>query len=105
MQRTEASATLPALRLNVNLPDRWANEFVTSMQVVPLEMLRSGEQGRIEALDGPEDLVHRLAEMGLRVGVTIRMVRAGSPCILALDHHRLSFRHDEASILVAVLPP
>ena len=48
--------------------------------------------------------VDRLAEMGLRAGVVLRMVKPGQPCILAIDNHRLSFRCDEAAaILVEVL--
>ena len=37
--------------------------------------------------------------MGLREGAHVRMIRAGSPCIVALDHQRLSFRTDEAAVV------
>jgi hypothetical protein len=41
--------------------------------------------------------------MGLRAGVEIRMVQPGSPCIVAFDHQRLTFRgDDEAVVLVEV---
>jgi len=41
--------------------------------------------------------------MGLRTGATVRMLRPGSPCILDLDHQRLSFRADQvASVFVEV---
>ncbi|HUQ68639.1 MAG TPA: FeoA family protein [Planctomycetaceae bacterium] len=74
-------------------------------QVVPLELLKSGEQGRVCEIDGRSDFVHRLAEMGLRTGAMVRMLRPGSPCILDLDHQRLSFRADQvASVFVEVGP-
>ncbi len=72
-------------------------------QVIPLEMLRSGEQGRICEVDGAVDFVHRLEEMGLREGVTVKMLRPGSPCILDVNQHRLSFRADDlATVLVEI---
>ena len=73
------------------------------MPLVPLELLRTGEQGRISTLEGSADFVHRLQEMGLREGAVVEMVRPGSPCILAIDHQRLSLRLDEAAtVLVEV---
>ena len=72
-------------------------------QVVPLEFRSVGERGRIYDLDGDRGLIDRLAEMGIRQGVEIHIVQTGSPCIVAFDNHRLSFRCDEsASILVEV---
>ncbi len=73
------------------------------MLIVPLEMMSTGEQGRISALDGSPEFVVRLEEMGLREGVLVRMVRSGSPCILAVNDHRFSLRIDDcASVLVEV---
>jgi ferrous iron transport protein A len=72
-------------------------------QVVPLEMLRSGEQGRICDVNGSSDFVHRLQEMGLREGALVKMLQPGSPCIVDVNQQRLSFRtHDVATILVEV---
>ncbi len=72
--------------------------------LVPLELLSAGEHGRIHDLDGSPELVHRLEEMGLRVGAQVTMVQPGSPCILAVGHHRFSLRIDEdAAVLVEVL--
>lgn len=71
--------------------------------VVPLELLRSGEHGRVCEVDGRPDFVHRLEEMGLRPGVTVRMLRPGSPCILDLNHQRLTFRAEQsANVFVEV---
>jgi ferrous iron transport protein A len=73
------------------------------MQVLPMQLLNPGETGCITDVDGEAHLVRRLGELGLRAGVEVRMVRPGRPCIVAFDHHRLSFRgDDEAVVLVEV---
>jgi Fe2+ transport system protein FeoA len=73
------------------------------LNVVPLHLLHPGESGQICDVSGDDHLVRRLDEMGLRVGVSIRMVQPGEPCIVAVDHQRLSFRgEDHAVILVEV---
>lgn len=71
-------------------------------EVLPLELLQANEEASIVELVGDESQIHRLAEMGLRVGANIRMVRPGAPCLLALDGKRLSIRlsHD-LDVLVA----
>ena len=75
-----------------------------AMPVIPLELLSAGETGRIHDLEGSSDFVHRLEEMGLRIGAVVRMVQPGSPCILAVDNHRFSLRmEDTASILVETI--
>jgi ferrous iron transport protein A len=71
------------------------------MPLVPLELLRTGERGRIAELEGSPEFVHRLQEMGLREGALVEMLQPGSPCILAVDQHRFSLRIDEvATVLV-----
>ena len=60
--------------------------------VLPLELLKANEQASVVELIGDEQQIHRLAEMGLRVGVAIRMLRPGAPCVLAIDGKRLSLR-------------
>ena len=71
--------------------------------VLPLELLKSNEQASIIEMSGDDGLVHRLAEMGLRVGTLIRMIKPGAPCLLALNGKRLSLRlNDELQVLVAV---
>jgi ferrous iron transport protein A len=77
---------------------------VSALPLIPLEMLTAGEQGRIQEMDGTPDFVHRLEEMGLRVGATVCMVKPGSPCIVAVDNHRFSLRiEDSATVLVEVM--
>lgn len=70
--------------------------------VLPLESLRANEHGSIVELVGEQREVHRLAEMGLRVGALVRMVRPGAPCLLALDGKRMSIRlGNEIDVLVS----
>lgn len=72
--------------------------------MVPLELLKAGEEGSVQCVDGCESLTHRLAEMGIREGVLIRMIRPGCPCLVAVNNHRMSLRIEgSASILVEVV--
>ncbi|MGE3313835.1 MAG: ferrous iron transport protein A [Planctomycetaceae bacterium] len=71
--------------------------------VIPLESLAVGESARIENVDGSIEMVTRLEEMGLRQGVDIQMVRPGSPCIIALNNHRISFRGEESAIVMVAV--
>ena len=74
---------------------------VTAMQLVPLEMMTIGEHGCVRDVDGSPDFVVRLQEMGLHEGARVRMVKTGSPCILAVNEHRFSLRFDDrATVLV-----
>ncbi len=72
-------------------------------QVIPLELLQAGEEGAIHSVEGSESLTHRLAEMGIREGAAIRMIRPGTPCLVAVNNHRMSLRIEgSASVLVEV---
>lgn len=72
--------------------------------VVPIELLRPGQSGRVESVDGDALFVERLEAMGVRQGASVRLIRAGAPCILAIGNQRLSFRGEEAArILVELL--
>jgi ferrous iron transport protein A len=74
-------------------------------QVMPLELLGEGERAVVVEIDGNSNLVTRLEEMGLHPGVSITMVRPGSPCILEVNRHRYSFRIDDlVTVLVKVVP-
>ncbi len=75
-------------------------------QVIPLELLEAGEEGAILSVEGSETLTHRLAEMGIREGAVIRMIRPGTPCLVAVNNHRMSLRIEgSASVLVEVSDP
>jgi ferrous iron transport protein A len=62
--------------------------------MLPLECLRPGEWAEICDVSGEPASVGRLAELGLRVGSQIQMLRGGSPCLIAIGGGRLSLRGD-----------
>lgn len=64
--------------------------------LLPLQLLPPGKPGRVDQLLGRPDEVHRLEELGIRVGTEVEMVRSGSPCIVKLGGARLAFRDNEA---------
>jgi Fe2+ transport system protein FeoA len=70
------------------------------LEVLPLDALAANEFGRINLVDGEEKSVQRLAEMGLREGVTLRMIRPGEPSIVALGDQRLSVRLDAETVIL-----
>ncbi|MFO0908979.1 MAG: FeoA family protein [Isosphaeraceae bacterium] len=72
---------------------------------VPLRSLRAGQSARVARLTGNDDLVHRLCELGLRVGARIQMIQPGNPCIIQLDGQKFGFRADGAArVFVRTLP-
>ena len=74
--------------------------------IVPLELMVCGEVGHVVQVDGPPDVVHRLAEMGLCEQAVVRMVQPGRPCLVAVNDQRLSLRADEdVTVLVALSGP
>ena len=73
-------------------------------QIMPLCCLGRNEKARIVELIGECGCLHRLEEMGVRIGADICMLVQGKPCIVLLDGRRLSLRFDcEAEILVEPL--
>jgi ferrous iron transport protein A len=69
--------------------------------VFPLQMLSAGQCARIDQLLGRPDEVHRLQELGMRIGTPIEMLQRGATCIVRLDGARLAFRdHDGCRVLV-----
>jgi ferrous iron transport protein A len=67
----------------------------------PLHLLTNGQRARVDQLVGHPDEVHRLHELGIRVGTPIEMLQSGSTCIVKLDGARLAFRdHDSFRVLV-----
>ena len=72
-------------------------------QLIPLNLLSFGEQGRVAWVDGPTNHVHHLAEMGIRPGTHIEIVRAGSPCIARINGRDYGFRlREDITVLVAI---
>lgn len=65
--------------------------------LLPLDMLATGEWGEIAEIGGEPGWVGRLAELGLREGCKIRVLQAGSPCLLQVADCRLCVRGCECS--------
>ena len=64
--------------------------------LLPLETLSAGQKAEVCQLIGSTADVHRIEELGIRVGATVEMVHPGSPCIIRLSGHKLCFRDGEA---------
>lgn len=63
---------------------------------LPLELLRPGEWAEVCDVFGEPALVGRMAEMGVRVGSRVQMLRDGSPCLIRVGGGRLSLRGEQA---------
>jgi ferrous iron transport protein A len=64
--------------------------------ILPLECLRPGEWAEVHDVAGEPGWVCRLAEMGIRVGCRVQMLRGGSPCLVQIGGGRLSLRGEQA---------
>ena len=62
--------------------------------LLPLELLSTGEWADIAEVTGEPSWVTRLAELGVRCGSRLRVLQAGSPCLLQIGESRLSLRGD-----------
>jgi Fe2+ transport system protein FeoA len=60
--------------------------------LLPLEHLRPGEWAEVIDVAGEAGWVARLAELGLRAGSRVQMVRGGAPCLVRVGGGRLSLR-------------
>jgi len=71
-------------------------ERCVAEHLLPLQTLRRGECGRIGQLVGQPEMVHRLAEMGFRIGVQVQMLQPGTPCIVRVGDDRVCIRNNES---------
>jgi ferrous iron transport protein A len=65
---------------------------IVTHDLLPLQMLPVGQVASIDQVLGDSDSIHRLEEMGLRVGDDVEMVQSGTPCIVRLRGHKLCLR-------------
>jgi Fe2+ transport system protein FeoA len=72
-------------------------------EFIPLTVLRRGEVAEVYELTGPPEQIRQLEELGLRRGMRLEMLQAGSPCIIRVSGSKLCFRNDEA-VRVLVRP-
>ncbi|MDZ4656760.1 MAG: FeoA family protein [Bythopirellula sp.] len=71
----------------------------------PLSLLRAGDLAEVQSVMGSAELVRHLAEIGLRLGTRLEMIRPGTTCILRIEGAKLCVRCDELlRILVSPLP-
>jgi ferrous iron transport protein A len=64
-------------------------------EVLPLSALLAGTRGQIHSITGGHELVRHLAELGLRAGTQLEMVRPGATCILRVNGTKLCVRGDQ----------
>ena len=82
------------MRLNLKIIP--ARVFDMPSEILPLEFLNTGDWADITEVTGEPGWVSRLAELGVRIGSRLRVLQAGSPCMLQIGDTRLSFRSDWA---------
>lgn len=74
-----------------------------SPTLLPLELVETGGWAEVEDIVGEPTWVSRMAELGMRVGSRLQVLRQGRPCLLRIGASRLSFR-DESGMQVLVRP-
>lgn len=72
-------------------------------EVLPLELLHTGDTGDIADIDGEPSWINRMAELGVRIGTRLRVVQAGSPCLFQVGESRFSVR-GECAMRIFVRP-
>jgi Fe2+ transport system protein FeoA len=75
-------------------------DVVSQSKVLPLELIASGEWAEVEQISGAPGWVMRLAEMGVRCGSRLRVLRQGMPCLLEVGSARLSVRTDPETLIL-----
>ena len=62
------------------------------IQQIPLSNLNYGTQAKITQINGGCELIHRLTEMGLTIGTTIKVVSdaIGGPIVIEVRDSRLA---------------
>jgi ferrous iron transport protein A len=72
--------------------------------LLPLELIQEGDWAEVEEVSGEPVWVSRMAELGVRTGCRLQVLRPGSPCLLQIGGCRLCLRNlDGTQILVRPL--
>jgi ferrous iron transport protein A len=70
--------------------------------LIPIASLLPGQVAEVRQVVGRSEQVRRLEELGVRDGVMLEVVRAGTPCIVRVGGTKLCFRDGElCAVLVA----
>lgn len=65
--------------------------------LMPLDMVDAGEWAEVEEVTGRPEWVGRLADLGIRRGCRLQVVRAGTTCLLSVSGCKLCLRGGECS--------
>ncbi len=76
---------------------------MSDTNLLPLELLGTGETADVAEVCGEPHWVSRLAELGLRTGCRLRVLQAGSPCLLQVGECRVCLR-GECCMQILVRP-
>ncbi len=71
--------------------------------LLPLDLVPSGQWADVASVSGEPSWVGRLAELGVRAGSRLRVLQGGTPCLLQVGGSRLSLRGD-AGMKIFVRP-
>ena len=71
--------------------------------LLPLELLRPGEEAEVADVTGTPGWISRMAELGVRIGCRLRMLQGGCPCLFQVGGCRLCLRGEE-SMQILVRP-
>ena len=63
--------------------------------LIPLELVNDGQWAEVAEVCGDPTWVVRMAELGVRLGSRLKVIRSGRPCILQIGEARLSLRGDQ----------
>jgi len=62
---------------------------------VPIKCLRENCEGIIVKLCGEELTIHRLNEMGIHNGCSVKVLCAGEPCLLKINNKKICLRAEK----------
>lgn len=65
--------------------------------LMPLDMVNAGEWAEVEDVSGVPEWVGRLADLGIRQGCRLQVVRPGVTCLLSVAGCKLCLRGGECS--------
>lgn len=66
-----------------------------TLSLVPASSMAQREFGQIRLMSGDQQATHRFAEMGIRPGAQIQLIRHGKPCMIAVDGRKFSMRAED----------
>lgn len=71
--------------------------------LLPLDLVSCGEWAEVQDVQGEPSWIGRMAELGIRVGCRLQVLRGGAPCLLQVGDCKLCLR-GEACTQILVRP-